>query len=40
MASIVGEVKEKNDKGKVILKTTLGSRIIDVPTGKIVPRIC
>ncbi len=40
MASIIGEVKKENTTGKVILKTSLGSRILQMPSGKIVPRIC
>ncbi|MDA3856037.1 MAG: hydrogenase expression/formation protein HypE [Candidatus Woesearchaeota archaeon] len=41
MAQIIGEVKSTSNKqGKVILKTSLGSRILQMPSGKIVPRIC
>jgi hydrogenase expression/formation protein HypE len=39
-AAIVGEVTEEHP-GKVIMKTTLGpSRIIDLPLGELLPRIC
>ena len=39
-AAIIGEVV-KNSAGKVGLKTPLGSiRIVDMPTGELVPRIC
>jgi len=39
-AQIVGEVKEKS-KGKVILKTGIGGeRIVDMPSGLLLPRIC
>ncbi|MCA9459408.1 MAG: hydrogenase expression/formation protein HypE [Nanoarchaeota archaeon] len=40
MASTIGEIIEKKEKGEVILKTQLGSRILSTPSGKIVPRIC
>ncbi len=40
LASVIGEVKEVNKKGKVVLKTDFGSRILEVPSGRIVPRIC
>ena len=39
-ASIIGQVAKTNAKPKVVLKTELGSRIVPVPSGKIVPRIC
>lgn len=39
-AQIIGEVKDNNKNGRVILKTELGTRILSVPSGKIVPRIC
>ncbi len=39
MANIIGEVKEIGIK-KVILNTEYGKRILDMPSGKIVPRIC
>ncbi len=39
-ASIIGEVKSIASLGEVILKTELGSRLIPMPSGKIVPRIC
>ncbi len=47
-AGVIGQVSQKlqvsNDKlqmkGKVILKTNLGSRILGMPSGQIVPRIC
>ena len=39
-AAIIGEVVT-NSAGKVGLKTSLGSvRIVDMPTGELVPRIC
>jgi hydrogenase expression/formation protein HypE len=39
-ASIIGEVTDKH-KGKVILKTKLGaSRIVDMLSGELLPRIC
>ncbi|MCF7860715.1 hydrogenase expression/formation protein HypE [Candidatus Woesearchaeota archaeon] len=38
-ASIVGTVANITDK-KVIVKTSLGKRIMPTPTGRIVPRIC
>ena len=39
-AQIIGEVKEKS-KGKVILKTGIGGeRIVDMPSGLLLPRIC
>ncbi|MEM4397561.1 MAG: hydrogenase expression/formation protein HypE [Candidatus Woesearchaeota archaeon] len=37
MAEIIGEVIEEK---KVILKTFLGNRILGMPSGRIVPRIC
>lgn len=40
MAAIIGEVKGVKNSGQVILKTSLGSRILSMPSGKIVPRIC
>ncbi len=40
LATIVGEVKNIDTKNKVVLKTELGSRILTMPSGKIVPRIC
>ena len=40
MATVIGEVTDLDVPGKVILKTDLGSRLIMMPTGKIVPRIC
>ncbi len=40
LASIVGEIKSAHDKGKVLLKTRLGTRILTMPSGQIVPRIC
>jgi len=40
MACVFGEVKKENPKGKIVLKTELGSRILMMPSGKIVPRIC
>ncbi|MFW6286100.1 MAG: hydrogenase expression/formation protein HypE [Nanoarchaeota archaeon] len=42
-ASIIGEVIEKNkdlSSGLVLLETQYGKRIVEVPKGKIVPRIC
>jgi hydrogenase expression/formation protein HypE len=39
-ACIIGEVTETR-KGKVILKTRLGaSRMVDMLTGELLPRIC
>lgn len=39
-AAIIGEVK-KEPHGKVILRTAIGSgRILDLPVGEILPRIC
>lgn len=39
-SSVIGRVVEKNP-GKVILKTTIGTRrIIDMPSGEQLPRIC
>ena len=40
MAEIIGEVKSTRKNGIVTLKTQLGSRILSMPSGKIVPRIC
>ncbi|MFP4402849.1 MAG: hydrogenase expression/formation protein HypE [Candidatus Woesearchaeota archaeon] len=37
MASIIGEVTKDN---KIIIKTELGTKILNNPTGRIVPRIC
>jgi hydrogenase expression/formation protein HypE len=42
-AAIIGEVRkvQANSKGRVILKTVIGGeRVIDLPTGELVPRIC
>jgi hydrogenase expression/formation protein HypE len=39
-AAIIGEVTDSH-KGRVVMKTRIGSsRIIDMPTGEILPRIC
>ena len=39
-ASIIGEVTDKRP-GKVVMKTSLGSsRIVDMPVGELLPRIC
>jgi hydrogenase expression/formation protein HypE len=39
-ASIIGSVSHAA-KGRVVLKTSIGGeRIIDLPTGELVPRIC
>jgi hydrogenase expression/formation protein HypE len=39
-AAIIGEVTDEH-KGKVILKTRLGaSRIVDMLSGELLPRIC
>ena len=39
-SSIIGQVGEKNNS-KVIIKTSLGTtRIVDMPTGGLLPRIC
>lgn len=40
LAEAIGSVTKKNTSGRVILKTDIGSRILSVPSGKIVPRIC
>ncbi len=40
MAEVIGEVTKKTKKGSVVLKTNLGSRLLLMPSGKIVPRIC
>lgn len=39
-ATIIGEVKDNSKSGKVILNTSIGKRILGIPSGKIVPRIC
>ncbi len=39
-ACVIGEVKQKLKMGKVVLKTDLGSRVLVMPSGQIVPRIC
>lgn len=40
-ASIIGEVKKTKDKAKVILNTIYGgSRILSMPKGELLPRIC
>jgi hydrogenase expression/formation protein HypE len=39
-ASIVGEVTDEH-RGKVIMKTRLGaSRVVDMLSGELLPRIC
>ena len=39
-AAIIGQVTEEH-QGKVIMKTRLGaSRIVDMLTGELLPRIC
>ena len=39
-AAVIGEVKSEHP-GRVVMKTFLGtSRIIDMPTGDLLPRIC
>jgi hydrogenase expression/formation protein HypE len=39
-ASIIGEVTADH-RGRVVMKTRLGSsRIVDMPVGEILPRIC
>jgi hydrogenase expression/formation protein HypE len=38
-AEIIGEISSEN-KGKVILQTEFGKRVLNEPTGNIVPRIC
>lgn len=39
-AAIIGEVS-REPKGRVLLKTALGStRIVDIPSGELLPRIC
>ncbi|MEN6490327.1 MAG: hydrogenase expression/formation protein HypE [Smithella sp.] len=39
-AAIIGNVGESG-KGRVVLKTTIGGeRVVDLPTGELVPRIC
>lgn len=42
MAQIIGTIKKNGDytDGKVILNTDVGKRIVSVPSGRIVPRIC
>lgn len=41
-AAIIGEVKQSERfKGKVVLRTSAGGlRVVDPPSGEIVPRIC
>ena len=39
-AQIIGEVTEESE-GRVILKTSIGGeRLVDIPTGELLPRIC
>ena len=39
-AAIIGSVSDLG-KGRVVLKTSIGGeRIVDLPTGELVPRIC
>jgi hydrogenase expression/formation protein HypE len=39
-AAVIGSVGNI-DKGRVVLKTIIGGeRIVDLPTGELVPRIC
>jgi hydrogenase expression/formation protein HypE len=39
-AAVIGNVEESS-KGRVVLKTSIGGeRVIDLPTGELVPRIC
>jgi hydrogenase expression/formation protein HypE len=39
-AAIIGSVS-KAAQGRVVLKTSIGGeRIVDLPTGELVPRIC
>ena len=39
-AAIIGSVGDIG-KGRVVLKTSIGGeRIVDLPTGELVPRIC
>jgi hydrogenase expression/formation protein HypE len=39
-AAIIGNVTAGN-QGRVVLKTSIGGeRIVDLPTGELVPRIC
>ncbi|MDH3324776.1 MAG: AIR synthase-related protein, partial [Candidatus Peregrinibacteria bacterium] len=40
MAAVIGEVVDDSKKGKVLLQTDLGTRVLAVPSGRIVPRIC
>jgi len=39
-AAVIGKVSQSSH-GRVVLKTSIGGeRIIDLPTGELVPRIC
>jgi hydrogenase expression/formation protein HypE len=39
-SAIIGEVTAEH-KGRVVMKTSIGSsRIVDMPAGEILPRIC
>jgi len=39
-AAVIGSVR-KATQGRVVLKTSIGGeRMIDLPTGELVPRIC
>jgi hydrogenase expression/formation protein HypE len=39
-AAIIGEITETKQNQNVVLQTMLGKRILPIPTGRIVPRIC
>lgn len=39
-AAIIGEVTKENSGKEVIIKTGFGKRILNMPSGNIVPRIC
>ncbi|MBU1976079.1 MAG: hydrogenase expression/formation protein HypE [Nanoarchaeota archaeon] len=39
-AKIIGSVRKKNDEPMVVVKTKFGERILPMPTGRLIPRIC
>ncbi len=39
-AQIIGQIQSQNSAGKVFLKTEFHTRLLPLPSGKIVPRIC
>jgi hydrogenase expression/formation protein HypE len=40
-AAIIGNVGERGQGGRVVLKASIGGeRVVDLPTGELVPRIC